>query len=55
MVGGVCDTITGWLAGEIALAAEELVDLLVTILDGLNEPGLFRALTGAPTSPSSKH
>ncbi len=55
VVGGVRDTITGWLAGEITLAAEELVDLLVTILDGLNEPGLFRALTGPPTSPSSKH
>lgn len=35
VVGGVRQTITDWLAGEVALSAPELVDLLVTILDGL--------------------
>ncbi len=46
VVGGVRQAITGWLAGDVALSAHELVDLLVTILDGLNEPRLFGSLTG---------
>lgn len=49
VVGGVRQTITGWLSGDVALSADELVDLLVTLLDGLNEPRLFQALTGVPS------
>ncbi|WP_199255117.1 TetR/AcrR family transcriptional regulator [Mycolicibacterium mengxianglii] len=43
VVGGVAQTLSAWLSGEIALSPEELVDQLQAILDQLNEPRLFRA------------
>jgi AcrR family transcriptional regulator len=42
VVGGVGQTLSAWLAGEIALSPAELVDQLQAILDVLNEPRLFR-------------
>jgi AcrR family transcriptional regulator len=48
VVGGVRQAITAWLNGEADLSRDELVDLLVTLLDGLSETRLFRSLTGAP-------
>jgi AcrR family transcriptional regulator len=42
VVGGVGQTLSAWLAGEIALSPAELVDQLQGILDVLNEPRLFR-------------
>ena len=41
VVGGVAQTISAWLAGEIHLSPEALVDQLATALDQLNEPRLF--------------
>ncbi|CAN5447174.1 TetR/AcrR family transcriptional regulator [soil metagenome] len=42
VVGGVGQTLSAWLAGEVALSPEELVDQLEAILGVLNEPRLFR-------------
>ncbi len=42
VLGGMRQTISAWLAGEVVLTADELVDLLVDIFDDLNNPGLFR-------------
>ena len=42
VVGGVARTISAWLAGEIGLSPEELVDQLTAIIDDLSEPRLFR-------------
>jgi AcrR family transcriptional regulator len=41
VVGGVAQTISAWLAGEIRLSPEALVDQLATALDQLNDPRLF--------------
>jgi len=43
VVGGVTQTLSAWLAGEIALPPEDLVGQLEAILGVLNEPRLFRA------------
>ena len=43
VVGGVVQTLSAWLSGEIALGPDELVEQLHTILDQLHEPQLFRA------------
>jgi len=43
VVGGVGQTLSAWLSGEIELSPDELVDQLQTILGLLNEPRLFRA------------
>lgn len=43
VVGGVGQTLSAWLAGEIALSPAELVDQLEDMLGVLNEPRLFRA------------
>jgi len=42
VVGGVGQTISAWLSGDIGLAPGELVDQLAAILDDLGEPRLFR-------------
>ena len=41
VVGGVAQTISAWLAGEIRLSPEALVDQLATALDQLGDPRLF--------------
>lgn len=42
-VGGVVQMISSWLAGDIALAHDELVDQLARILDDLVDPQLYRS------------
>lgn len=43
VVGGVGQTISGWLAGDVGLSADELVDQLAAIVDVLTDPRNFRA------------
>ncbi|MCV7228251.1 TetR/AcrR family transcriptional regulator [Mycolicibacterium komossense] len=42
VVGGVSQTISAWLAGEIPMETGELVDQLTSILDGFADPALYR-------------
>lgn len=42
VVGGVGQTISGWLAGDVGLSADELVDRLAVIVDVLTDPRRFR-------------
>jgi len=41
VVGGVVQTISSWLAGDVRLEPDQLVDQLATLLDGLSDPGLY--------------
>lgn len=41
VVGGVGQTISAWLAGDVTLAPDQLVDQLVSLLDELAEPTLY--------------
>ena len=41
VVGGVGQTISAWLAGEVDLPQEQLVDQLAAILGALDDPGLY--------------
>lgn len=43
VVGGVTQTISGWLAGDVGLGPAELVDELSAIVDSFGESNLFRA------------
>ncbi|MGU3498515.1 TetR/AcrR family transcriptional regulator [Mycobacterium sp. C31M] len=38
VVGGVSQTINGWLSGAIALSGDELIDLLTKMLDSFPDP-----------------
>ncbi|MEV3903373.1 TetR/AcrR family transcriptional regulator [Mycobacterium sp. NPDC050551] len=42
VVGGVGQTISAWLDGELALAPDQLADQLTAIIDDLSAPRLFR-------------
>jgi AcrR family transcriptional regulator len=42
VVGGVGQTLSAWLTGEVRLAADQLVDQLASLLDHLADPTLFR-------------
>jgi AcrR family transcriptional regulator len=42
-VGGVGQTITAWLAGDVALDTDQLVDQLAAIIDQLAAPQLYRS------------
>lgn len=42
VVGGVGQTISAWLAGDVRLEPDELVDQLASLLDELAEPNLYR-------------
>ncbi|ATA27441.1 TetR family transcriptional regulator [Mycobacterium lepraemurium] len=42
VVGGVAQTISAWLAGEVRLEPDQLVDQLAALLDELAEPALYR-------------
>jgi AcrR family transcriptional regulator len=42
VVGGVAQTISAWLAGNVRLDPDQLVDHLASLLDGLADPGLYR-------------
>jgi len=41
VVGGVAQTISAWLAGDVHLSAEELIDQLTNLIDGLAKPRLY--------------
>jgi hypothetical protein len=41
VVGGVGQTISAWLAGEVDLGQEQLIDQLTGILGALDDPGLY--------------
>ncbi|CAN5855521.1 TetR/AcrR family transcriptional regulator [soil metagenome] len=41
VVGGVTQTISAWLAGEIQMESSELVEQLASILDGFADPTLY--------------
>jgi AcrR family transcriptional regulator len=40
-VGGVAQAISSWLAGDVRLDPDQLVDQLATLLDELTKPGLY--------------
>ena len=42
VVGGVTQTISAWLAGDVTLTSSELVDRLSAIVDAFGESSLFR-------------
>lgn len=42
VVGGVGQTLSAWLAGEVLLQPDELVDQLTALLDALANPALYR-------------
>lgn len=42
VVGGVTQTISAWLADDVRLPPDQLVDQLTAIIDALNDPRLFR-------------
>lgn len=42
VVGGVGQTISAWLSGDVALSQEQLVDQLTALIDQLADPRLFR-------------
>lgn len=42
VVGGVGQTISAWLAGDVQLEPDQLVDHLAALLDELAEPDLYR-------------
>lgn len=41
VVGGVAQTISAWLAGEVRLDADELVEQLTALIDGVAKPRLY--------------
>jgi AcrR family transcriptional regulator len=41
VVGGVGQAISAWLAGDVDLQPDELVDQLASVLDRLGDPGLY--------------
>jgi hypothetical protein len=43
VVGGVTQTISAWLAGDVRLTSAEVVDQLSAIVDAFGESSLFRA------------
>ena len=54
VVGGVGQTISAWLAGDVRLGPDQLVDQLASLLDELAEPTLYRITETAagPTAAS---
>ncbi|HEY1439544.1 MAG TPA: TetR/AcrR family transcriptional regulator [Mycobacterium sp.] len=51
-VGGVGQTISAWLAGDVQLEADQLVDQLATLLDQLADPNLY-GLTGTAAAATA--
>ena len=41
VVGGVAQTISAWLAGEVRLDADEVVEQLTALIDGVAKPRLY--------------
>jgi AcrR family transcriptional regulator len=42
VVGGVAQTISAWLAGQVRLDPDQLIDQLASLLDELADPSLYR-------------
>jgi AcrR family transcriptional regulator len=42
VVGGVAQTISAWLTGEVRLDSDQLIDQLASLLDELADPSLYR-------------
>jgi AcrR family transcriptional regulator len=42
VVGGLAQTISAWLAGDVRLDPDQLIDYLTSLLDELANPGLYR-------------
>jgi AcrR family transcriptional regulator len=42
VVGGLAQTISAWLAGDVQLDPDQLIDYLTSLLDELANPGLYR-------------
>jgi AcrR family transcriptional regulator len=59
VVGGVGQTISAWLAGDVQLEPDQLVDQLASLLDALADPNLYgltetaAAATAASRDPSA--
>jgi AcrR family transcriptional regulator len=51
-VGGVGQTISGWLAGDVQLEPDQLVDQLASLLDQLADPNLY-GLTGTAAAATA--
>jgi AcrR family transcriptional regulator len=53
-VGGVIQTISAWLAGDVRLEPRELVDQLASLLDEITDPKLygFKEIAVGPTAAS---
>jgi AcrR family transcriptional regulator len=51
-VGGVAQTISAWLAGDVRLEPDELVDQLASLLDELTDPSLY-GLTETAAGPTA--
>jgi AcrR family transcriptional regulator len=51
-VGGVGQTISAWLAGDVQLEPDQLVDQLATLLDQLADPNLY-GLTGTAAAATA--
>jgi hypothetical protein len=45
VVGGVTQAISAWLAGDVTLTSDELVDQLSAIVDAFGESSLFREMS----------
>jgi hypothetical protein len=55
VVGGVGQTISAWLAGDVRLEPDQLVDQLAALLNELAEPHLYRLTeTAAHATASSR-
>lgn len=53
VVGGVGQTISAWLAGDVRLEPDQLVDHLAALLDELAEPDLYRLHSAAESRADS--
>jgi hypothetical protein len=42
VVGGLAQTISAWLAGDVQLDPDQLINYLTSLLDELANPGLYR-------------
>jgi AcrR family transcriptional regulator len=51
-VGGVAQTLSAWLAGDVQLESDQLVDQLATLLDQLASPNLY-GLTGTAAAATA--
>ena len=55
VVGGVGQTISAWLAGDVQLEPDQLVDQLATLLDQLADPNLYGLMgTAAAATAASR-